>query len=467
MALTPDLKRQLANPDQASNLWSELESQLQPVIGRLSEAQSQAFFRILGDSNFLARWARVCPEEVQNLLQDSWEETLDETALHRAWRARLSQHPVKDSSDYLNQMLRFKYYQLFRITLKDLGRLVPFYQTAGELSALACFMIRLALESVWNSWQDQWGVPVARSKSDSPIPFTILALGKLGGRELNYSSDVDIVYLYGTDQGRVLTSGRDTGKTPHQFFSKIGQELGKLLSQKNSEGFLYRVDLELRPEGKSGALANSLSAMENYYESFGAFWEKQALIKCGCAAGDRELFQLFHKMIEPFTFPKTRDFTLIEKIQEMKAKVEASVQQSNPDQYHVKLGPGGIREVEFFVQTLQILYGGYQPELRTPNTLEALQALKQAKLLLPEDEDALRRAYIFLRTLEHRLQLVEEQQTHRLPAESEAMEKLARRMGYLQSDAAAAAENLMRDLESHRGQVESRFRGLLKHRGDS
>lgn len=460
------LKNQLAAPGTAERLWAELQPKVEGTLSQLSESSRVAFLRVLGNSNFLGRWARVNPEELNALLRDCEKIKIDFPALEQHWSLRLKEHPPVDEASFQQSMLRMKYYFLFIITLRDLGQLVPFAQTAKELSQLARFLMQKGLDFCLEKYYREWGVPKGKGPNRETIPMSILSMGKLGGLELNYSSDVDLIYLYGSDQGELLQEGRKVEYSPHQFFCRVGQDLAQLLSKKSPEGFLYRVDLELRPEGISGTLANSLDAMETYYESFGAYWEKQAMIKCGHGAGHRGLFERFHQMIQPFTYPKIRDFSLIQKIQEMKAKVQESIGQSRQKQYHVKLGEGGIREVEFFVQALQMLYGGRQPELKSPNTLMTLQALLETGLIEAIDAKALNEAYIFLRTLEHRLQLVEEQQVHRLPETHEEKLQLARRMGYYDESPETALEHLEADLQRHCRHVSERFRELLEQKSE-
>lgn len=456
------LKNQLASPGTAERLWSELQPQLEGSLSYLDETSQVAFFKVLGNSNFLGRWARVNPEELDALLKDCEQAKIDFPSLERHWNKRLEGIPQLDETSLLQCMLRVKYYYLFIITLRDLGQMAPFAQTALELSQLARFLMQKGLDFLLAKYYGEWGVPKQQNQLSETIPMSILAMGKLGGLELNYSSDVDLIYLYGSDQGVVLQGNRKVEYSPHQFFCRVGQELAQLLSKKSPEGFLYRVDLELRPEGISGALANSLDAMETYYESFGAYWEKQAMIKCGHGAGHGGLFERFHQMIQPFTYPKIRDFSLIQKIKEMKSKVQDAISKSRQTQYHVKLGEGGIREVEFFVQALQMLYGGLKPELKSPNTLNTLRALWDTGLIEAKDARLLKEAYIFLRTLEHRLQLVEEQQVHRLPESHEERLQLARRMGYDQESPETALEQLEKDLTRHRKHVSERFRELLE-----
>ncbi|MDX1387451.1 MAG: hypothetical protein R3257_07670 [bacterium] len=434
---------------------------LESTAKNLPEETLRAWVFLLGNSNFLARWTRRYPDQVQSLLQQDFSKVWSEGSFKEELDRKLPPGEEISDTTLSEALLDFKYRHFYRITLRDMGLQKPLVEIAQELSSLAKVILEKSLQWQKNSLQKKWGVPGPDSINQSEIPFTVLALGKLGGNELNFSSDVDLIYCHGSDQGGVFKDNFKTEFTPHQFFSKLGENLGRFLSQKTAEGFLYRVDLDLRPEGKAGTITNSLEAMEAYYETFGAYWEKQAMIKVAWAGGSHELFGNFAKMIRPFVYPKTHDFNLIAKVHEMKKKVQESVQSSSEAGYHVKLGSGGIREIEFFVQTFQILYGGSHASLQSPNTLNGLSAIADLKLIEREDAETLKQAYLFLRTLENRLQQVEEQQKHRLPESTEELIQLSRRMGYLQDSEEKALELFSQDLDRHRRYVKQRFEALL------
>lgn len=454
-----------ALPQQAQGVWEHVRPILEPVLKTASMAQQRAFFRVLGNSNFLARWARRHPDLMAHLLKEDWGPGYGVKQFQKELQNFIGKTGPKGDERALQQkLIQFKYRQLWRITARDMGLGVPFPVIAGEISDLARILLNYSYERERSRLAGEWGEPLLKKKAKTAIPFSIIAMGKLGGSELNYSSDVDLIYLYESDDFKKPVGKKSKTITPHEFFCKLAERLGQLLGQKTPNGFLFRVDLELRPEGKGGPLANSLPAMEYYYENFGAFWEKQAMIKASPAGGSEELFQSFYRMIHPFVYPKTTDYSLLGKVQEMKEKVLAEVEKSSDKGFHVKLGPGGIREIEFFVQSLQILYGGQNPQLETPNTLSAIAKIAQAKLISTSIEQGLREAYLFLRTLENRLQQVEEQQTHRLPEDPEERLQLVRRMGYLQADSTQAVESFEGDLSGHCRFVQDTFASLLSKR---
>jgi [glutamine synthetase] adenylyltransferase / [glutamine synthetase]-adenylyl-L-tyrosine phosphorylase len=455
-----------AAPDQAIHAFDVVHSHLKSK-STLSQSLIDATLSVFGNSNFFARWAQSNPEKVASLLEHGEKHLKKISTLNDLLEILQRQIPKfksLDRSAIAKALIDFKYQQLFRITLKDVGWGHPFTEVAGEFSDLAKAILEFALAWHLAHFEEQIGIPLSISKASRPLPYSIMAMGKLGGHELNFSSDIDIIYLYGSDKGDVLSHGSRMELSPHEYFSKLSERITQFFNQKTAEGFLYRVDLELRPEGKSGTLANSLDAMEAYYESFGADWERQAMIKAGLAAGDPKLFQQFLSMIHPFIYRKSTDFNFLGSLREMKEKIVQDVRAKFSHAFHVKLGEGGIREIEFFVQCLQLLFGSKLATLQTPNTLEALRRLHQAHLIDTEEEQKLSQAYIFLRTMEHRLQLIEEQQTHQLPTTQAELNQLARRMGYSDEDVHQATDSMLNKLETHRDYVMDIFNDLLSHR---
>src|SRR5438067_211968 len=313
--------------------------------------------------------------------------------------------------------LRFwKGREMTRVALRELANVAPLEETTGELSQIAEICIRRVFEH-WNT--------DLRQRHESPTAeFAILALGKLGGGELNHSSDVDLLFLY-SEEGQL---------TPHisyhEFFNRLGKRILETFSTPHPAGSLFRVDLRLRPEGSAGPLARSLESMENYYAGFGETWERLALIKARGIAGSRELAYEFLRQHQPFIYPKSATPDLLEEIANIKRRIERDV--VGPDKLHrdVKLGIGGIREIEFIVQALQLTHGARHPFLQEPSMLKALRALRELDLLPPEEVLALDGAYRFLRRVEHRLQIEAEQQTHTVPEEHEALRRLARSLRF-------------------------------------
>ncbi len=309
---------------------------------------------------------------------------------------------------------RWKGQEMTRIALRELANAAALEETTAELSQVAEICIREVF-SHWNSnLRETFGSPAAE--------FTILALGKLGGRELNHSSDVDLIFLY-TEEGEVSSR-----LSNHQWFNRLAEKILETFSAPDPEGALFRVDLRLRPEGSAGPLARSLESMENYYAGFGETWERIALIKARGIAGDRELAYEFLRQHQPFIYPRSPTPDLLDEIAKIKRRIEHDV--AGNLERDVKLGRGGIREIEFVVQTLQFIHGGRHAFLQETNTLNALRSLAHLELIPHSEVIDLDQAYRFLRRVEHRLQIEAEQQTHTIPKDAAALERLARSLDF-------------------------------------
>src|SRR5438309_2031619 len=313
--------------------------------------------------------------------------------------------------------LRFwKGREMARIALRELADVAPLEETTAELSQLAEICLRAVFE-YWNSeLRQRYGSPEAE--------FAILALGKLGGSELNHSSDVDLIFLYSAE-GQVSPRF-----SYHEFFNRLGKKILETFSTRDPEGPLFRIDLRLRPEGSAGPLACSLESMEHYYGGFGETWERLALIKTRGICGSRELAYEFLWQHQPFIYPSSPTPDLLDEIASIKRRIERDVVGQENLGRDVKLGRGGIREIEFVVQTLQFIHGARHTFLQEPSTLKALRGLAQLELIPPNEIVALDRAYRFLRRTEHRLQIEAEQQTHTIPATPEHLRRLALSLGF-------------------------------------
>ena len=322
--------------------------------------------------------------------------------------------------------LRFwKGREMTRVALRELANVAPLEETTGELSQIAQICIRRVFE--------HWNAELRRRYGSPKAQFAILALGKLGGGELNHSSDVDLLFLY-SDEGDL---------TPHisyhEFFNRLGKRILETFSTPHGAGSLFRVDLRLRPEGSAGPLARSLESMENYYAGFGETWERIALIKARGIAGSRELAYEFSRQHQPFIYPKSTTRDLLDEIAHIKRRIERDIVGTANLERDVKLGRGGIRDIEFIVQTLQLIHGARHPFLQEPSMLKALRALRELDLLPTNEVLTLDNTYRFLRRVEHRLQIEAEQQTHVVPREPEALRRLALSMRFSSSERFTAA----------------------------
>ncbi|NLC72091.1 MAG: bifunctional [glutamate--ammonia ligase]-adenylyl-L-tyrosine phosphorylase/[glutamate--ammonia-ligase] adenylyltransferase [Desulfuromonadaceae bacterium] len=366
------------------------------------------------------------------------------------------------SFEKLQKELRlFKKQEVLRIATRDLCGLGDLATVTGEISALAAASLQKAFQVCGNLLRRQYGAPTPEdNQNGAEAAFTILGMGKLGGRELNFSSDIDLMYFYspvtGMTTGVTDASGQTSGVIPlHLYFVKLANLITKAISQPTADGFVFRVDLNLRPEGKSGDIAQSCESAEIYYESWGQSWERSALIKARPVAGSIPLGVRLLKKLHPFIFRRYLDFGMIEDLKLMKQKIDGNLERKKEGERNIKLGRGGIREIEFFIQTLQLIHAGKHPELRVRNSLQALRRLEQGKFITAEDHQNLRETYIFLRRVENRLQIFQEQQTHSLPVRAEELRTLARSCGF------DDAQSFSVCLEEHRNRVEKIYRGLF------
>ncbi len=307
----------------------------------------------------------------------------------------------------------WKSQELLRVAYREISGLAGFVETTRDITGIAERCVRQVYSASLAALSGRWGSP--------QTGFGVLGMGKLGGRELNYSSDIDVIFLYG-EEGFV-----NPRFSYHEFFTRLAEKIvGEFAERGNA---LFRIDLRLRPEGSSGPLVRGLASTENYYAGYGETWERMALIKARGIAGDQELLYEFEHRLQPFIFPKAVSDELLTEIADLKERIERDLLGAEDLHRNVKLGFGGIREIEFIVQTLQVLHGARHAFLQERNTLEALSALAELEIMPRKEVDALRSAYIFLRGVEHRLQIVREQQTHTLPAKSQDRYLLAKSLG--------------------------------------
>ncbi len=437
--------------------------------------ETKALLHVFGRSNFLANRLKRNPQLAERVLESPFllkkkSVEIMETEL----RKRLEQQPEFSLKEFKNILRRFKYEEYLRITVRDLAQLCPFQDTLEELSAIAICCLRVALsgiskyelginsdsatESIPDTTEnDSVNIEHFRSENSQEIfPFMILGMGKLGGNELNYSSDVDLIFIHDYEP----LSGDP--ERDYKLRMKAARILIDVMADVTEEGFLARMDMRLRPGGDRAPLVQSFDEMELYYTAKGELWERQALIKAVPVAGTTQSGKDFMSMITPFVFRSLLDEAVLHDVEKVKKRIEAEHLREN--YLNVKLGVGGIREVEFFVQTFQLLYGGSKPELRCPATLEVLNKLREAELIPERDAETLGEAYLFLRRVEHHLQLREEQQTHTLPSDIIQQQEIARNLGYNDFYIEKARQQLLSDLKDVMGRVRAIFSGLFSRK---
>jgi glutamate-ammonia-ligase adenylyltransferase len=434
-----------------------------------------AFLYIFGRSNFLAIRLKRNPELADKLLDSPFllqQKSLE--VMETELRKRIEQRPEFSLAEFKNILRRYKYEEYLRITVRDLAQLCPFKETLEELSAIAICSLRAALSGITKHELGLSNLPVKQtnpaenaasgieskpaqgSEPEEIFPFMILGMGKLGGYELNYSSDVDLIFIHDNEE---LTGDPEAD---YKLRIKAAKILIDVMADVTEEGFLARMDMRLRPGGDRAHLVQSLDEMEIYYSSSGELWERQALIKAVPVAGSVQSGKDFMSMIKPFVFRSLLDEAVLHDVEKVKKRIEE--EHLRESFLNVKLGVGGIREIEFFVQTFQLLYGGGKPELRSPATLDVLEKLRDAELIPQRDADTLAKAYLFLRRVEHHLQLREEQQTHTMPSDIEQQQQIARNLAYAEFDLEEARQQLLSDLKDVMGSVRAVFSGLFSRK---
>lgn len=351
-----------------------------------------------------------------------------------ARRVRAAVDADADDKTLMRALRRLRRRELLRIALRDLNDAAPLEEALRDLSRFADACIERALALIYAGAVARYGVPLAEDRK-RPVAMSVLALGKLGGEELNFSSDVDLVFAYADDGETAL------GLSNHEFFLGVARRLIAVLNEATADGFVFRVDTRLRPFGASGPLALSFDAMESYYQTHGRDWERYALIKARACAGDVAAGALLLERLRPFVFRKYLDFGALEALRALKLKIEREVARKGMDD-DIKRGAGGIRELEFVVQLVQLVRGGREPRLRRPGFLPALASAAELGVIGADAAAALREAYVFLRRLEHRVQMRQDAQTHMLPADPCARTCLAVSLGL--PDAAALDAALAR-----------------------
>jgi glutamate-ammonia-ligase adenylyltransferase len=354
-----------------------------------------------------------------------------------------------DADDLSARLRHFRRREMVRIAWRDLAGAADLAETTGDLSRLAEACLGQSLDFLHERQSADCGTPL--NADGTPMKLVVLALGKLGARELNFSSDIDLVFAF-------AAAGETTGSRPvshEEFFTRVGRNLVRVLGRPDQDGFVFRVDLRLRPFGDNGPVVLSFDAMELYYQEQGRDWERYAWIKARVVAGDHPAGNELLRRLQPFVYRRYLDFGAFESLRAMKQMITQEVARKGL-QGDVKLGPGGIREVEFFGQMFQLIRGGVSPELRKRPIREVLAALVATGCIPAAVRDDLDAAYVFLRRVEHRLQEVADRQTHALPADELGRARLAAAMGFDDASACAAA------LERHRAAVHGHFRLLLE-----
>ena len=426
-----------SDPDMAlNNLERFVASARNPLsLGSLFERDREALpilLQIFATSQHLSDLLITDPESYDLLRVTEGQPVARETLVEELW-AEIE--ALDDERAVLKALRRYKHRETLRTCYGDIVRGQRLETVTKQISSLADAIVESAIRFARRSLETKRGVP--RAPNGQPARFVALGLGKLGGVELNYSSDIDLIFLYeadgNTDGPRHITN--------HEFFDRLARDVVKLLAEVTELGAAYRVDLRLRPEGERGPMVVSVESAMHYYDVLGRTWERQAYVKARPVAGDLDLGSEFLSRLESWIYRRYLGLADITGIKALKRRIEQRSLREGADVRNVKTGRGGIRDVEFAIQFLQLLNGGDLPGLRVSNTLQAIATLEQCGCLTHQEGQLLEENYSFLRKIEHRLQIMFDLQTHLLPDSPTEMRKLALRLGYIdQSDKTALAQ---------------------------
>ena len=413
--------------EEAEAALAELGEQLPAA---LLDAHRGALARLFAASPFAAGAARAHPELLASALERPAAESLAPLA------------ELDDDAAFAAALRRARLREALRIAHRDLNGPAPLAETLRDLTAFADVAVTAARD-----WHAARLAKAPRDAAGAPLPLVVLGMGKLGGGELNFSSDIDLIFAYPDPPG-------DREEAQSRFI-RLGQRLIRALDEVTADGFVFRVDMRLRPFGSSGALALPFSAMETYYQLHGREWERYALLKSRPLGPATPAAAELREALRPFVYRRYLDFRILEELREMKAKMER-----HADQAHLrddlKHGPGGIREAEFVVQSGQLVFGGQEPALQCSGWHAGLEALVGAGHIRETHAAALRAAYDFLRAAENRLQMARDQQIHTLPEDEPERARIAYAMGH------ADWASFRAELDAHRERLHEEFAGLMR-----
>ncbi|MBG7601416.1 MAG: bifunctional [glutamate--ammonia ligase]-adenylyl-L-tyrosine phosphorylase/[glutamate--ammonia-ligase] adenylyltransferase [Gammaproteobacteria bacterium] len=402
---------------------------------------------VLSSSKYVLHHFEADPERMLPLFES---EALQQPPLPGEFAALLKERLAEvGSEEHLQRQLRlFRQQQMVRIIWRDLTQNADLDETLESLSALADASIQLALHYLYQQQLQSLGTP--RDADGKAQQLVVIGVGKLGARELNLSSDIDLVYCFPsageTDGRRALSND--------EFFTRLCRKLTSALNSRTVDGFVFRVDTRLRPFGQSGPLATNFDFMENYYQSQAREWERYAMIKARIVAGDMQAGASLLKMLHPFVYRRYLDYGAIDSLRKLKQLINDDMQRKGMRD-NIKLGPGGIREIEFLGQAFQLIRGGRESELQIAPIQEVLAILAHKRILPQTTVSELIDAYRFLRLVENRIQAWRDEQSHQLPENEEGLERIALTMGF------ATAESFTTKLTLHRASVQHHFEQLF------
>ena len=420
-SIPPSLK------DAVERHWQNfVESADEEVINQL-QSQPKVFWQQLSHtwacSDFVAGQCTLHPTWLTELLDDL-QHSYEPGHFHNSLQQQLSD--TETEPQLHSQLRKFRNREMVRIVWRDLNREAQLEETTRDLSELADACTDQALQWLYRWACTNWGTPYSREQPPSPQHMVVLGMGKLGAQELNLSSDIDLIFAF-PENGE--TQGGKRCLDNQTFFNRLGQKLIQALDNNTADGFVFRVDMRLRPYGQSGILAPCFAAMEEYYQDQGRDWERYAMIKARVIAGDQQMGGQLLETLRPFVYRKYLDFSAFDSLRKMKEMINREVRRKNL-QGNVKLGSGGIREVEFIAQAFQLIRGGRDSRLQQRELRNILKLLPDTVGMPEQAADELLEAYRFLRNSEHAIQAFADQQTQELPVDELGQTRLAFAMGF-------------------------------------
>ncbi len=425
---------------QPLNQWQQLVADDHVLSGTVKQ--------VLTGSDYVVQWGNRHPDRASMLINSGDISRLYDVDSYDHQLAKMLENSVDETNLY-QQLRYFRQREMVRIIWRDLAGWADLAETVRDLSALADACIQQSL-NLLHQWQcDQLGTP--HSDDGEPQQLVVLAMGKLGAGELNLSSDIDLIFAY-PESGE--TQGAGKSLTNGEFFTRLGQKLIQSLDNVTADGFVFRVDMRLRPFGESGALVSSFDAMEDYYQTQGREWERYAMIKARAITGSESAKKGLMSLLRPFIYRRYLDYGVFDSLREMKSMIAGQLHRKGMED-NIKLGAGGIREIEFIGQVFQLIYGGRDLVLQQRPILTILDLLAERNLLTEYAVQELKRAYDFLRRTEHRIQAWADQQTHLLPKEDDSRQRIAILMGFTDWQEFSTV------LIDHRQQVQAHFEQIL------
>jgi glutamate-ammonia-ligase adenylyltransferase len=409
---------------------------------------SDSATQVLMGSQFVSQWGERYEEQAQGLISSGDVEIVYADTGYQQ-RLELFLQDVTDETQLHQQVRRFRQREMTRIIWRDLAGWADLAETVRELSALADVCIRQALAKLYQWHCAQYGTPL--DEAGEELNLIVIGMGKLGAGELNLSSDIDLIFSF-SEQGE--TQGGPRSISHELFFTRLGQKLVQALDNVTTDGFVFRVDMRLRPFGDSGALVSCFGAMEDYYQTQGREWERYAMIKARFITGNEVEKNALRSLLRPFVYRRYLDYGVFDSLREMKSMIVSQLRRKGVED-NIKLGVGGIREIEFIGQVFQLIYGGRDEPLQQRPILTILDLLAERQCLSEQAVDDLKQAYIFLRRTEHRIQAFADQQTHLLPDDEAGLLRLANLMGFDKTS------DFLFVLNEHREQVQDHFEQVL------